>query len=237
MRELDGLSISSVTVAEQLSRRLISMIEDGELKAGDKLPNERALAESAEVSRTTVREALRDLELRGLITRTRGRGTVVRAVRRPDLHAGMLGSMETSHRVLREVMDLRAVVEPPMAERAADRALDSELPGLLHRVEQAEEELARPDPSVPLLFQLDMAFHSEIAKLTHNPMLTRLLNVTHDWMTPSEAGLHLPDEKLRTAVEAHRRIYEAIRRHDADEARRLMAEHLEEVAAHLDLQR
>ncbi|MHC5560823.1 FadR/GntR family transcriptional regulator [Kocuria sp. U4B] len=236
MSALSGISITTGSVAEQLSHRLTRMIHEGELKPGDKLPNERELAETTGVSRTTVREALRDLELRGLVTRTRGRGTLVRAMDRPDLHAGMLGTMEPTQRVLREVMDLRAVIEPPMAERAADRALDTELAALLRPLEQAEEEIRRDHPSIELLVRLDVEFHSEVARLTHNPMLSRLLGVANEWMAPSRAETHQTQQRLDRSVAAHRRIYEAIRSHDAEAARTAMSAHIHEVSTNIGLQ-
>ncbi|MFE4194704.1 FadR/GntR family transcriptional regulator [Paenarthrobacter sp. NPDC056912] len=227
---MSSISIANGPLSEQLSERLIRMIADGELSAGDKLPNERELAETAGISRTSVREALRDLELRGLISRKPGRGTIVEAQSRPELHAAMLGTMESSQRTLREVMDLRAVIEPPMAERAALRARGSELSSLLRPLELAEAELRRDKPSMQLLVRLDVEFHSGVAKLTQNPMLVKLLDVANEWMAPSRETTHQTMKRIAKSVAAHRRIYDAIRRHEADEAREAMSGHIHEVS-------
>jgi GntR family transcriptional regulator, transcriptional repressor for pyruvate dehydrogenase complex len=226
---LGSISIASGSLSEQLSERLIRMISEGDLKAGDKLPNERELADTAGISRTSVREALRELELRGLISRKPGRGTIVEAQTRPELQAGMLGMMEPSQRMLREVMDLRAVIEPPMAERAALRASNGELAALLRPLDLAEHELRRENPSTPLLVRLDVEFHIGVAKLTHNPMLVRLLDVANEWMAPSRESTHQTTKRIEQSVAAHRRIYEAISRHQADDAREAMSGHIQEV--------
>ena len=230
MSSLSSISVASGPLSEQLSERLIRMITNGELNPGDKLPNERELAETAGISRTSVREALRELELRGLISRKPGRGTIVEAQTRPELHAGMLGSMEAPQRMLREVMDLRAVIEPPMAERAALRGRATELGALLHPLELAEAELRRDEPSMQLLVRLDVEFHAGVAKLTQNPMLVRLLDVANEWMAPSRETAHQTMTRIEKSVAAHRRIYEAIRGHQADNAREAMSGHIHEVA-------
>ncbi|MFJ4171677.1 FadR/GntR family transcriptional regulator [Paenarthrobacter sp. NPDC089714] len=227
---MSSLSVASGPLSERLSEKLIRMITNGELKAGDKLPNERELAQTAGISRTSVREALRELELRGLISRKPGRGTIVEEQTRPELHAGMLGAMDSSQRMLAEVMDLRAVVEPPMAERAALRARASELGVLLQPLELAESELRRREPSLQLLVRLDVEFHAAVAKLTRNPMLVQLLGVANEWMAPSRERTHQTMARIEQSVAAHRRIYEAIRAHDADEARASMSGHIHQVA-------
>jgi len=227
---LSSLSVTNGPLSERLSEKLIRMITTGELKAGDKLPNERELAETAGISRTSVREALRELELRGLISRKPGRGTLVEDQSRPEFHAGMLGSMDPSQRMLHEVMDLRAVIEPPMAERAALRARAGELSALLQPLELAEAELRRDEPSMHLLVRLDVEFHTAVAQLTHNPMLVRLLDVTNEWMAPSRQSAHQTMARIGRSVAAHRRIYEAIRAHRPDEAREAMSGHIHEVS-------
>lgn len=235
MSSLNGIAITSGSIAEQLSQRLMRLISDGELSPGERLPSERELAESAGVSRTTVREALRDLELRGLVTRTRGRGTVVQELNRPDLQAEMLGTMESAQRVLGEVMDLRAVIEPPIAERAAQRNKSGELAGLLRSLEQAEAEIRRPEPSIELMVRLDVEFHTEVAKLTHNPMLERLLDVSNEWMAPSRQSALQTKQRLARSIAAHRKIYDAISRHDVDAARGAMSEHIQEVSENIGI--
>lgn len=231
MSSLDHIAISSGSLSEQLSSKLTKMITGGELKPGDKLPNERELAAAAKISRTSVREALRELELRGLISRKPGRGTIVEEQNRPEIRAGMLGIMEASQRTLREVMDLRATMEPPMAERAAIRANDSELAELLRPLELAEEEMRREKPSTELLVRLDVEFHAKIAALTHNPMLSKLLEVANEWMAPSRDKERLTANRLKQSVAAHRRIYEAISKHEALNARDAMAAHIHEVSS------
>jgi GntR family transcriptional repressor for pyruvate dehydrogenase complex len=223
------LAADATSVRERLGDRLLRMIRDGELPDGARIPGERELSELVGVSRGSVREALHDLELRGLVNRRPGRGTVVTSQSRPELTAGLFGTMATSERVLREVMDLRAVVEPPISERAAVRAQSAELIDLRQIVEEAESELRSGTALTERLVELDVAFHVQIAHLTNNPMLVKLLEVTNEWMALSRHRGLQTSRRLQRSVAAHRLIYEAIQARDADRARAAMAMHIDEI--------
>src|SRR5262245_34623727 len=153
-------------VTDGLSTVLERMIEDGTIGTDERLPPERELAQQLGVSRTSLREALHELELKGLIDRRPGRGTVVVEGRGDTL----LGHMETAERGLREVMDLRAAIEPPIAARAAQRATADDLDVLRGVMAEMREE-----SSVARTAQLDIEFHAAIANATHNPLLIKLM--------------------------------------------------------------
>jgi GntR family transcriptional repressor for pyruvate dehydrogenase complex len=224
------LSLAHGSVPERLGQELLRMIRQGDLADGARIPGERELSELAGVSRTSVREALRDLELQGLISRRPGRGTVVTSRDHAVLGSDLLGTMEPSERVLREVMDLRAVIEPPIAERAAARARPAEITELSLLVEEAERQQTSPVPATERLVELDVAFHVAIARLTHNPMLVRLLEVANEWMAPSRSAGLQTSRRLQRSVAAHRLVLGAIEDRDPARAHLAMARHLEEVS-------
>ncbi|MFF4796075.1 FadR/GntR family transcriptional regulator [Streptomyces sp. NPDC001276] len=212
---------------ERLAGRLHRLIEDGHLAEGDRLPSERDLADTWRVSRATVREALRELELRGLVDRRPGRGTTVTSVARPSLKDWQLGDMDSAARLIHEVMDLRSAVEPPVAARAAVRATPTDHQHLSDLLTEAEQALMRR--SLPRLIQLDSQFHVALAKAAHNPLLTQLLETTNQWVALSRAPAYQTEERLVTSLRAHGRILEAVVDKDADAAEQAMAEHLLEV--------
>jgi GntR family transcriptional repressor for pyruvate dehydrogenase complex len=212
-------------VPDDLSANLEQMIVDGELGRGDRLPAERELATSLRVSRASVREALRDLELKGLIDRRPGRGTIVSGDPQRTRQGGsLLGRLSSSERDLLEVMDLRATIEPPIAARAASRATPAGLRGLREIVE-AMEGAATLEETV----ELDERFHREISRATHNPLLVRLLEVTTEWMGPSRKSTLQSEDRRAASIAAHRRILEAIGAHDPVDAEEAMAAHIESV--------
>lgn len=215
------------SAADSIAARLSRLVRDGELRPGDRIPSERELALRLKVSRATVRDALRELELRGLVSRTPGRGTLIRDVPRPHVHAGLLGTMAASTRVLREVMDLRAVIEPPIAERAASRATPEQVRELHALVDEAERAHLTEPPE--RYAELDVAFHACLARMAQNPMLDRLMAVTQEWMAPSRSPALASEERVRRSLAAHRSILDAVERSEAHTAREEMDKHIQEI--------
>lgn len=226
MSAWEGLGVAAQSVPERLSDKLIERIESGLVEEGAKLPSERELIDLTGASRTSIRQALHDLERRGYVKRLPRVGTVVRRQDRPALDQSLFGDLGHGERVIREVMDLRTVIEPPMAERAARRRSDSELAALEVPLRAAETELSHPHPGVDEVQRCDIAFHAGIARLTHNTLLERLLEVTSDWMAPSRATTLQTARRMRLSVDAHRRVFEAIRAADPGQAAEAMTDHL-----------
>jgi GntR family transcriptional repressor for pyruvate dehydrogenase complex len=226
LRRLEALSVPG-----RLSVDLERLILDGELKPGDRLPPERELGELLGVSRVSIREALHELESRGLIDRRPGRGTIVVS---PGDRGGAMGSAlasmlersdDGSHELAR-IMELRAAIEPPIAALAAIRVTDRDVAQLRRLVEsmEAETDLER-------YAKLDRAFHQAISQYTHNPLLAQLTDLIATQIKPSRRrGLQSPERRSASSA-AHRRIFEAIAAHDSGAAEREARAHVDEVLA------
>jgi GntR family transcriptional repressor for pyruvate dehydrogenase complex len=222
--EWNRLRTGAVQVGDSLAATLQRMIVDAEIAEGERLPPERELAAALGVSRASVRDALRRLELIGLVDRRPGRGTVVVDPHRSELSGDLLERLDVPVRTLKEVMDLRATLEPPIAARAAERATRADL-RRLHEVQSALEAPHSLDAGI----ELDVRFHSEIARATHNPLLVRLVDIASEWFGASR-GAALQTEKRRQAMlVAHRTILQAIEARDPDAAERAMKDHIETV--------
>jgi DNA-binding FadR family transcriptional regulator len=126
-----------------------------ELTPGSRLPTERELAERLDVSRTSVREALRELEQRRLIARSPGRGTTV--LPRSD-NAQALDGLDAGSAEQDDVAELRMLVEPQIASLAAQRATDTDLV-LLEQTLAASHAGLTPTESL----ELDIRFHLQLA--------------------------------------------------------------------------
>lgn len=225
----DEVEVTAASVPEQVSERLARLIESGRLEAGSRLPGERKLAETLQASRISVRQALQDLEMRGYLISQPRSGWVVNSAESRNLEGGIFGAMSQKQRTIREVMDLRGVVEPPIAERAAVRHSSRELALLERPLIASERELAKPDPSPAVLQQHDIEFHSAIARVTHNPLLIRLVDATHEWMAPTRQITFQTSQRMRQSVAAHRVIFAAIQDRNPSGARTAMQQHLQEV--------
>jgi DNA-binding FadR family transcriptional regulator len=212
---------------DDLAANLEAMIADGTLAQGARIPGERELAASMGVSRASIRSALRDLELKGLVDRRPGRGTIITDNSERRREAGsLLGSLDAEQRDVLEVMDLRAMIEPPIAARAAIRATTADIRRLRAILAAAENTTAVKD-----VVRLDEDFHRQIGRATHNPLLERLLETTTTWMGPSRRIPLQSRRRVAASLAAHREVVEAIAAHDPDAAAAAMALHIQQINA------
>src|SRR5690606_31601677 len=157
-----GERVSS-SVVEHLRR----MLTDGRLSPGDRLPAERDLAEQLGVGRTSIREALRELAMLGLVEARRGAGTFVRRADPTSLMAPFRTVISLSDAAVEDVMEFRRAFEPEVAALAAANADDerlAELQRALRRFDDALTADGRPHTA-------DVDFHEAVARCTGNPLV------------------------------------------------------------------
>jgi GntR family transcriptional repressor for pyruvate dehydrogenase complex len=208
-------------VPETLSSLLDDMIAQGAVPAGTRLPSERELASLLGVSRASVREAIHELTLKGLVSRGPGRGTVVVE---PDGHAlgsSLLGLMDAGSRELRTILDFREAIEPPIAARAAQRATPADIRNLTGIVDEMANASSRADFAL-----MDRRFHHTVARATHNALLGRVVEVTAEWMASIRKEVHQSARRRRASLAGHQAIVEAIVRHDAEAAASATTDHV-----------
>jgi GntR family transcriptional repressor for pyruvate dehydrogenase complex len=220
MPDWSRLTRATPSVSERLAGGLEAMIRTGELEVGSRIPPERVLAQTLGVSRASLREALHELELRGLVERRPGRGTTVGDPDGAALADPLLRIMSGEERTIAEVMDLRAAVEPPVAARAARRATDADVLGL-------RAILAEMGPAAAERFvELDVALHVAIARAAHNRLLARLMETAGVWVKPSREASVQSAARRAASVDAHAVIVDAIAAHDPDAAAAAMRDHI-----------
>lgn len=213
---------TTLSVPDRLSIDLERLILDGSLAAGEKLPAERELAEHLGVSRVSIRDALRELENRGLIDRRPGRGTIVLGpAERAQLGFSEFGLRNDEAQPLDHIMELRAIIEPPAARITASRATALELAQLEELVIEMEGTASKERYA-----KLDTAFHQAIAQYTHNPLLSLLNEQIASHIAPSRANRYQTKARRAASSEAHRRIYEAIAARNGELAEHEAREHV-----------
>lgn len=197
---------TTLSLPDRLSVDLERMIVNGELIPGEKLPAERDLAQHLGVSRVSIREALRELENRGLIDRRPGRGTIVlQPGERATEFVGPLGLTASLNPELHQIMELRVIIEPPIARIAAIRATPRDLALLRQLVEAMEADTTKERYA-----ELDQAFHEAIARYAHNPLLELINGQIAAQIAPSRASRYQTRARRQASSAAHRRIFEAI---------------------------
>src|SRR5258705_8327283 len=222
---MDLAPIKSTRIYEEIVRQVKAMIAEGRLKAGDRLPPERDLAEKFVVSRTSVREALRALESLGLVEIRPGEGTFVRQVSIDSLVEALALLMVSQREAIGELFETRRLLEPSLAALAAERATPEEM----QEMERILEEQAREIAAGRTGLAQDAQFHSAIGVAAHNRAITRLAHAIMDLLTQSrEESLNTPGRPTRSH-EDHRRVLAAINRRDAEGARKAMLGHIQAV--------
>lgn len=219
--------IRSNRLYEQVVERISDQIFDGRLRKGDQLPNERALAEQFGVSRTVIREAMKTLANTGLIEVRTGQGTFV-----VDDTAGALkNSIQTLMRVgsdenrLRELVELRELLEPGVAELAARRADKAEIEKMQERIDEMSSHMDDEESYI----RADNRFHQLIAQASRNRLIPRILDSIVDLLNELRGEIFQVEGGPERGQAHHRTILAAIRDRDAPAARMAMEDHLAQV--------
>ncbi len=214
-------------IPESIVAQVQERLEKGELRPGDQLPSERLLAEQFQVSRASVREALRSLELLGVTQSRAGGGTFLR-VASPDALLRPLAALARAHD-LGDVLEVRELLEPPLAALAAKRATDEDIRALREVLRQQEDRVRRGESFV----QEDTRFHYLVAQAAKNELVLRMLHVIMDVLSASRDEWLQSPERANASLEGHRELLAAIERKNAQAARSASADHVHHVGAGL----
>ena len=200
---MDIEPVKSTRIYEEIVRQVKQLIAEGRLKSGDRLPPERDLAEKFMVSRTSVREALRALQSRGLIEIRAGEGAFVRDVSVETLIEPLALVILPHREAVGELFEARRLLEPAIAALAARRATPrGDRRDGAHPRGPGQGGGRRGGPG----WLQDAALHAAIANSAHNRAITRIVNALMDLLTQSrEESLHTPGRPTRSH-EDHRRI-------------------------------
>ncbi|MFB7167477.1 FadR/GntR family transcriptional regulator [Streptomyces sp. NPDC056242] len=227
-RDADGSGEGGLSVVDVAISRLKKRIESGEFAPGQRLPPETALANELELSRPSLREAVRALAMAGVLDVRRGDGTFVTDLR-PDRLVRAIGSFLdlASDTGLDEMLECRKVIEPGATALAATRIDAATLDALHQRIERMRtlhdpEELVRED----------LAFHADIVAATGNRTLESLLSsVTQQTARARIWRALIKSDVLAWTHEQHMDIYRALRAHDSLSAFTAANRHVNDVDA------
>jgi GntR family transcriptional repressor for pyruvate dehydrogenase complex len=204
---------------EEIVIQLAELIRQGQLQPGDRLPPERELADRFGVSRSSVREALRILELHGLVARRPGTGTVIAS----GTPQGLIRSL--TQLALHDIIELRLIVEPAVAALAAERASPADISRLEDILREQEAQIQRGETGAAA----DAAFHLAIAQATHNRALVRLAEALAEILAVSRDPCVQTPQRSRLSLQSHRQILGAIKGGSPAAARQAMEDHIRRV--------
>ena len=217
-KPVDTASEESITI--QLIERLKEMISRGVLVPGAKLPPERDLAPAFGVSRSSLRHALKAMQVMGVVTQRVGDGTYLAASSEEILREPFELLMLIDGISLDDLLDTRLIVEPELAARAAERATLDDLKAMQRSLDAMQRQ-----KETELLIEADLSFHKAIFLAARNPICNRLFSLIHRAMITSVALTSKLVDWNHT-LGFHRPIFEAIEKRRPAQARQKMIDHL-----------
>jgi GntR family transcriptional repressor for pyruvate dehydrogenase complex len=213
---------------DKIAKELQEQIAQGKLKSGERLPSERSLCSLFGVGRTTIREALKSLAVRGLVTRS-ARGAVVADAESLHLLPSADLAALAAQTSIRQLFEVRKLMEVRVAGWAALRATAEDIDAMQAAVKaEAARDTSAGNPN--------RLFHDALAKAAHNPALVQVyesgrhlfFRLPFYWKLFDDAQVKMTRaERHEMARRWHERIFRAIVEHDAAEAEGAMFQHLD----------
>ncbi|APH15864.1 bacterial regulatory s, gntR family protein [Clostridium sporogenes] len=220
--------IKNTRVYEKAIEQIKEMIVEGTFKKGDKLPSEREMAESLQISRTSIREALRELEIMGLIESRQGDGNFVKSSFENNLLKPLSTIFLLKESNSDEILELRQIIERGSVVLAAERITDEEL----EEMELLVEDSLKSDFKDQLV-DVDIAFHYKIAQASKNFLILSILNaisfLIEAFIKDIRKNVITKKENTDMLIKQHRDILSALRGHDPIAAEKAMLSHLQYV--------
>jgi DNA-binding FadR family transcriptional regulator len=218
--------LTSGRMSSEIVGQIVPRIRDGTIRPGDRFPSERELSETFKVSRITVRDALRTLEVMGLIEIRVGStgGSFVTIPSTDVVGEGLVNMMALQGVEQRELIETRTLMELAILELVIERITDEEVAHLRELCDRGIELASLGEYDT----KLSLEFHAELARCTHNramtliarsfagPLAMTAVRSTEDWAT-----------RATSTAREHRELVEAIADRDAPNARRILVEHLQ----------
>ena len=208
------------TLVEKTSERIVEFIKERNMQPGDRLPSEHELTEMLKVGRGTLREAIKTLMSHNILDVRQGAGTFVSYKNGiPEDPLGL--ALENSDdKLLLDMLDVRMILEPEIAELAAMNATTPQIDELFRQCRQVED-LIRENKSY---IQVDSLFHQTVAECSGNRIIGKMMPIITSSIQLNVGGTR--DQFRKQTVAEHRIIAEAIAKRDARGAKYAMIAHL-----------
>lgn len=207
----------------EITRKLLDFLLSGEVVPGSKIPSERQLAEALAVGRSSVREAIKSLNLLGLLDVRQGDGTYLTRSGSDLLPRVIEWGLLLGESHVRDLLEARSELEIVVAGLAAERADEQQVADVRERL----EAMRAAGEDVPAYVEADIAFHLAIARASGNEVLQNLLTSLRSLLGVWARRVLEHAHETATSLAMHEPIYKAIEAHDASAARAAMTAHME----------
>jgi GntR family transcriptional repressor for pyruvate dehydrogenase complex len=214
-------SIKHTKVSDEIVNQIKSLISDGILKPGDRLPPERELVNQFGVSRPSLREALNSLVAMGFLE-LKGKRTYIKSVASESVQNPLSLLIKADTQKIFDLIEVRKALEAWGAFHAAQRATEEDI----KRLESIIKEMKKAFDEGRSWEKQDADFHLALAQTTHNTIQTHIMSTIYDLLRESVARVFRDRAKVKKLLDHHYRIFSAIKNHSPDKAREKTLEHL-----------
>lgn len=224
------MHLKRTSLSDHVVEEIKARIMRGELKEGDRLPSHDLLSKELGVSRSTLREGLKNLNLMGILEMKPGHGTHIRSLSPSSLMHNLAPSLLMDRATVMELMDARLFVELGTVTLACKNAGPSNLQEMQRLIEEMEGYLRIKD--YPKYSDLDLRFHFTLAHASKNKVLERILEDIRGLLSQllKEVVLYLPG-MAETGNQYHKQLLKALRSKDPESAEKTIRSHIASVAA------
>ena len=214
-------------LVDRVAREIQTLIVEGRLLPGTKLPPERELAEQMGVSRTVVREAVHILMTKGLLATKPGVGRVVRQMTRDQIVEpfSLLVQLRDGGTDFEDLHQVRSILEVEISGLAALQATPEDIASLKQLMAEMEANVDNTDTFAAL----DTDFHQVLANMTHNPILVLIVAVIRDLLADYILMVTRRIEPNRQVIPYHRQVVDRVAAKDVQGARQAMQAHLVQI--------
>ncbi len=224
--------IEYTRVSQEAVQQIVDLIRRRHLKPGDRLPGERQLVESLNVSRTSVREALRSLEGMGLIEVRAGVGAFIKHPISDFVKRVLPHPLLIDRETLKKLFQLREIIETGAVAAAAGQATTADLQKIRCAVEQMEACYANQD--LDGMVEADIELHHAILVATGNDILVRVMDNIADLLKEMRRASLSITEGVQQAIAGHRAVLTALEQGQPEQAKYAMQAHLRTVSKKMD---
>lgn len=210
---------------EEVSKQIIEMIATDIWKPEEKILGEMELSKQFEVSRNSIRESLKALELVGILESRTGVGTFVTKNAKSNINSMFLSNL-IENESIEELFETRLIIEPGLVYLAVKNATPEDIEELENIIAKSKKAVAEKEYT----FVLGFEFHRKVFSLSNNKILINLIDTITDNLILTRSKVffqHLNEYILNSELEEHHEMLECIKRRDAVTAKNMMYQHIE----------
>jgi GntR family transcriptional repressor for pyruvate dehydrogenase complex len=215
--------IQKSSISDKIVQQIMTLISNGDLKAGQRLPSERELCKKFAAGRSSLREALRCLSIMGVLTAKVGDGTSVAMDGTKFMETVLQWRLMTEHHGIEDLMQVRIALEGLAAASAArqgNKAAIQILQDLLNKMDDSMDDPKR-------FAALDLDFHLALAKASENHLILDLVSMIRGQLARAVAKLLLLPQEMPLSAKEHKAVFQAIKQGKPEDARAAMQAHLD----------